>query len=231
MPSVPDQARAAQDAGHDLVVFDLDGTLADSFAFFVACQPELARRHRFRAITETEAATLRHLPPARLMRHVGLARWRLPFVVRDFRRLMRAEGAAIECFPGIRDVLRFLHARGVALALVSSNDRANCERILGAAWPLLRHVECSASMFGKARRLRRVARAAGVSPARAIYIGDQLTDAQAARAAGMAFGAVHWGYATPAALDQAAPERTFREVADLLLLAPTRAGEAAERAA
>ena len=45
------------------------------------------------------------------------------------------------------------------------------------------------------------------------------------------FGAVHWGYATPAALDQVAPERTFRRVADLFALAPAWAGHAAERTA
>jgi len=36
--------------------------------------------------------------------------------------------------------------------------------------------------------------ATGIVPARTIYIGDQTTDAEAARGAGVAFGAVAWGY-------------------------------------
>jgi phosphoglycolate phosphatase len=51
------------------------------------------------------------------------------------------------------------------------------------------------SIFGKARRLRAVLRDAHTAPADAMFIGDQGTDRDAAHAVGMAFGAVHWGYA------------------------------------
>ena len=59
----------------------------------------------------------------------------------------------------------------------------------------------------------------GIPPCRAIYVGDQLTDADAARAAGVAFGAVCWGYGAPQALARAAPEAMFETVDALRLLA------------
>jgi phosphoglycolate phosphatase len=63
-----------------------------------------------------------------------------------------------------------------------------------------------------------VLRATGIEPARAIYVGDQITDAEAARAAGVAFGAVAWGYATRASLQRLQPAHLFDAVEELALL-------------
>jgi phosphoglycolate phosphatase len=58
-------------------------------------------------------------------------------------------------------------------------------------------------LFGKPAHLRRVLKASGVSAAEALYIGDEVRDADAARAVGCGFGAVSWGYAR---IDAFAPE-------------------------
>jgi phosphoglycolate phosphatase len=71
------------------------------------------------------------------------------------------------------------------------------------------------SVFGKASRIRAVLKACGVAPADALYIGDQATDAEAARKAGVAFGAVHWGYATIEALREQDCATEFVTPADL----------------
>jgi phosphoglycolate phosphatase len=52
-------------------------------------------------------------------------------------------------------------------------------------------------------------------PCRAILIGDETRDVEAARAAGIASGAVLWGYAAPEALVAAGPTKVFAEVGEL----------------
>ncbi|MGB3746805.1 MAG: HAD hydrolase-like protein [Rhodanobacter sp.] len=202
---------------YDLIIFDLDGTLADSFAFFVSVHNQLADRHGFRRIAPAEIDALRGRSARDIMRHVRLPRWKLPWVARSFVRLMRA--ADIPLFAGVGPMLQQLERSGAALALVSSNAADNCRRILGDAhWQRLVHVECGASILGKRRRIARVLRATGIEPARAIYVGDQITDAEAARAAGVAFGAVAWGYATRASLERLQPAHLFDAVEELALL-------------
>jgi phosphoglycolate phosphatase len=202
---------------YDLIIFDLDGTLADSFAFFVSVHNQLADRHGFRRIAPAEIDALRGRSARDVMRHVRLPRWKLPWVARSFVRLMRA--ADIPLFAGVGPMLQQLERSGAALALVSSNAADNCRRILGDAhWQRLVHVECGASILGKRRRIARVLRATGIEPARAIYVGDQITDAEAARAAGVAFGAVAWGYATRASLERLQPAHLFDAVEELALL-------------
>ncbi len=214
-PAIPVRARR-----YELVVFDLDGTLVDSFDFFVQAHNRLAPKHHLRPIAPHEAAAWRHCPPREIMALVGLARWRLPWVARDFVRLMRDTGDGLRRFPGTDQALRHLHAQGLRLAVVSSNSADNCRRLLGPE--LCQRMACidgGASLFGKRTRLQRVLRRLHVPPHQAIYVGDQLTDADAARAAGLAFGAVSWGYGAPSALARARPDHTFDCPAALCSLA------------
>lgn len=205
---------------YDLAIFDLDGTLADSFPFFIAMQNEVARRHGFAPIRAHEVESLRHRGPREVMRHVGMARWKLPFVIRTFMRLMREHAEPMPMFHGVGEALAHLESRGMALAIVTSNAADIVARVLGPTHTRrMCQVECGASMFGKRRRLARVLRRTGVPASRAIYIGDQIPDAEAARAAGMDFGAVAWGYATRASLEAQRPAIVFDTPGDLLRLA------------
>jgi phosphoglycolate phosphatase len=205
---------------YDLAIFDVDGTLADSFPFFLAAQREVARRHGFAEIGGHEVEVLRSLGPREVMRHVGMPRWKLPFVMRSFVRLMRHHPEPIVLFDGVGEALAHLESRGVSLAVVTSNSRDNVDRLLGQVHRRrMRHFECGASMFGKRRRLLRVLRAMDIPASRAIYVGDQRPDAEAAQAAGVDFGAVSWGYATRASLLALRPAAVFDSPRDLHALA------------
>ena len=202
-----------------LAIFDFDGTLADSFPFFLEVHNVLARKHGFAEVASHEVAALRALPTRDLAARAGLPAWRLPVVARDFIRHMH-QSAPVPLFDGVVTALRGLHQAGVRLAIITSNSRANVERVLGPDLLLTcAHVDCGASIFGKAARLRRVLRTWAIAPRDSLYIGDQTADAEAARAAGMDFGAVHWGYATPAALTAMQPAHAFDHPSQWLRLA------------
>ena len=74
-------------------------------------------------------------------------------------------------------------------------------------------------MFGKAARFRKVLRRSGILPPDAICIGDEIRDLDAARRAGIAFGAVAWGFTRAEALQARGPNVLFSsldEIADSL---------------
>jgi phosphoglycolate phosphatase len=133
------------------------------------------------------------------------------------RRLKAAHLASIALFPGATATLQALREGGLRLALVSSDSADNARRQLGEeTTALLSHVACGASLLGKAAKFRRVLRQAGVAPERAIAIGDEVRDIEAARTAGMACGAVTWGYAAPETLRALRPDLVFERMEDIV---------------
>jgi phosphoglycolate phosphatase len=200
-----------------LAIFDFDGTLADSFPWFLQRFNDLADRHRFNRIEKHEVEALRGNSARQMMAHLRLPAWRLPLVARDMRAWMAKDIHTLRPFPGVPEMLHALADAGVELAVVTSNSYENVRRVLGAeSAGLMAHVECGASMFGKRARFRRVLRRSGIPAAQAISIGDEIRDAEAARAAGIDFGAVAWGYTSPASLRAQSPALFFDTVDDIV---------------
>lgn len=200
-----------------LAIFDFDGTLADSFPWFLQRFNNLADRHRFRRIEEHEVEALRGKSARQMMAHLRLPAWRLPLVARDMRAWMARDIHTLRPFPQVPEMLHALADAGVELAVVTSNSHENVRRVLGPeAAGLMAHVECGASMFGKRARFRRVLRNSGIPAAQAISIGDEIRDAEAARAAGIDFGAVAWGYTRPPSLHAQSPALFFETVDDIV---------------
>lgn len=199
-----------------LAIFDFDGTLADSLPWFAEIYDQLAIEFGLRRVGRAEREDLRSRHPREIMARVGVAAWQLPRIAHRLRRLKAQQATRIQLFPGAGELLRDLALRGIARAIVSSDTEANIRATLGPdKAALIEHWDCGAGLFGKPAKLRRVVRRSGVPAAAALYVGDELRDAEAARAAGIGFGAVAWGYATPDALRAQAPDRLFTSVAEI----------------
>ena len=204
---------------YSLVIFDFDGTLADSFTFFVKAQHALAQRHGFNAIAEDRVDEMRRLGTRELLQEIGFPKWKLPIVAADFVRTMR-DAPPMPLFPGIPDMLHHLRDGNVRLAILTSNSTDNVRRALGSElMDTLELVDGGVHMLGKHRRIARMLKQARVDASQAIYVGDHVSDGEAALRAGVAFGAVGWGYAHASALRAAGAQHLFDSVDELRLLA------------
>ncbi len=200
---------------YSLVIFDLDGTLADSFPWFLRNVNDVADRFGFRRVAEEDIEPLRHASTREILARLQVPLWKLPVIARHMRRLKSEQAASIALFPGVDTMLRTLADHGMRLALVSSDSEANARLTLGVNADLFCCFDCAASLFGKPAKFRRVLKRAGVSAARAIAIGDETRDIEAARAVGTACGAVTWGYAAGEALKALAPDLIFERMEDI----------------
>lgn len=186
------------------VLFDLDGTLADT-------APDLAAAlNRLRADQGLQPLTLERVRPfasagARGLMHVG-------FGVKpgdnEYDALRAAfleayrENTCVETrlFPGIAELLAELARRSIAWGVVTNKATRFTERILSALQLAPACVVCgdttphlkphAAPMLHAAELLELPANAC-------LYLGDDLRDIQAGRAAGMRAVAVEWGYHHP----------------------------------
>lgn len=202
---------------YKLVVFDFDGTLADSFPFFLEVFDTLADAHGFSRLERDKIETLRGYDVRQMLAHVGLPVWKAPRVAMHFKSLMSQSIARIRLFDGAGATLEALADAKVKLAIVSSNAAANVKAVLGADHArLIDYYECGVALLGKRPRLRRILAKSGVEREEVLCVGDEARDIEAANAEGIASGAVTWGYAAPEALIRRKPSMVFSSFEEIL---------------
>lgn len=212
----PSTRQALDRCGFQLAIFDFDGTLADSFPWFVGVLNGVADRYGFDRVKADEVELLRGYDARRIMRHLRVSAWKLPFIANHMRQLMARDIDGIRLFDGVPDMLRALTDRGVTVAIVSSNSVGNIRRILGPEVAGdVAHYGCGASLFGKAAKFRKILRTTGIAVEQAIGIGDELRDIEAARKVGMACAAVAWGYTRGDALEVLRPDRLLSRMEEI----------------
>jgi phosphoglycolate phosphatase len=204
------------DLKYKLVIFDMDGTLADSFPWFVKVMNAVADKYRFRRVAPEDVETLRGYDSRQILDWLQVPRWKLPLIARHVRALKAQQLHEIGLFPGVDRLLRALAQKGVTLAVASSDAEDNVRRTLGADNArLIRHYACGAALFGKPAKFKTILRRSGLPAAQAIAIGDETRDAEAARQAGIAFGAVTWGYANIESLRAQKPDEVFASLEEI----------------
>jgi len=178
----------------DGMIFDLDGTLTDTFrvcfaAFRDALQPVTGRTYSDEEIMArfgpSEEGMLQRWVPDRWEECLRLY---LAAYEREHRRTART-------FPGVENALGLLKARGIRLAVVTGRGPHSTAISLaqfGLA-PYFDIVETGAPEGAvKPRCIRRVVERWGVPAGRVAYLGDVPSDVEAARAAGVRPLAAAW---------------------------------------
>lgn len=199
------------------VLFDFDGTLGDTYTWFVSAMRSMADDFGIRQLDPDEVEALRSVKPREVLERLGLPSWKLPKLARLMRRRMAEDIANVHLFEGAAGLIEALSEHGLTLAIVSSNAEANIRSILGLSLAeRFADFDAGVSLFGKAPRLRKVMKRLKVTPSEVIYVGDELRDLEAARKVGIACGLVTWGFTHPESIAEAAPDAVFATPTDLV---------------
>ncbi|MBX9579876.1 MAG: HAD-IA family hydrolase [Gemmataceae bacterium] len=204
---------------YHLLVWDFDGTLADSMPAGLGIYNRLAPELGIRPIADPAAA--RGMTTRQFLRHHRIRFWRLPRLVRRFQAAAAADADKLRLFPGLPEVLADLRGRGVRHGILSSNSEGNIRRCLAAngVEGLFDFVVGCPKLFGKGRALRRLLRAEGIDRRQVLYVGDEVRDLEGARRAGVSAAAVTWGFHAEHVLRAAGPEYVVTDPRGLLAAA------------
>jgi phosphoglycolate phosphatase len=202
---------------YKLIIFDFDGTLADTFPWFINVINQVADKYKFRRIKTSEVETLRGYSAMKVMKHLQISFWKMPIIANHMRGLMTKDINKIVLFDGVDDILQQLSNKGVRLAVVSSNSYDNISQILGTEnLALIDYYECGVSIFGKPAKLRKIIMISGVKHNESIFIGDEVRDIEAAKNINIASGAVSWGYNRIEKLKEQFPDELFVSIDEII---------------
>lgn len=176
------------------IIFDFDGTIADSFDYVAAFLERHVRRGH--PLTHEEREKLRGMTMQQMAIHLGSPYWYLPILFIIGRRAMGKAIYNVPIFEGMGRVIDQLHAEGHELLMVSSNNNRNIKRSLKQhhLYKYFTDVYGNAGFFGKKRAIRRILWRNSLDVKNAVYIGDEVRDVVAAKAAGIRVIAASWGF-------------------------------------
>ena len=107
---------------YKLIIFDFDGTLADTYPWFTQVLNEVADKYKFKKVAESEYEKLRGYDTNEILQYLGVPLWKMPMIANHMRKLMYKDIHQISLFEGIDNLLHCLSNKGVILAVVSSNS-------------------------------------------------------------------------------------------------------------
>jgi len=183
------------DADKPLLVFDFDGTIANTLETGLQIYNEVAEDYALDQITMDEAKELRKLNTRALLDHLGISRILAVRIGAHLRRLLHNRMDEVGIMPGVGEAVRRLSDDGYPMGVLSSNSGDNIRSFLDrfGLRDCFKFVEAGVSLFGKPKRIRKLLRKRKLEPARVAYIGDETRDMEAARIAEVRSVAVCWG--------------------------------------
>jgi len=200
------------------VIFDFDGTIADSFDYVLDFLK--AEAHDTTAYTAAQKAGLRQMSMKRMALRLGVPLWRLPLLYFRGRRVMRQHMEDVLPFQGMEAVVKGLHTEGYVLFIVSSNSTKNIRHFLRRnGWSAyFKAVRGGAGLAGKTSLIRQLLLRHRLPKTATWYVGDETSDVVAAARAGIRCLAVSWGFADPAKLREVGPEAFAEHPAQIMEL-------------
>ncbi|MGH9174241.1 MAG: HAD family hydrolase [Vicinamibacterales bacterium] len=200
------------------MIFDLDGTLADTIPVCCAAFRDVMIRQTGTEYSDVEIMARFGPSEEGIFQQLAGDAWR--DCLADYLMTYEREHAACaEPFPGVPEMLELLAERALPVAIVTGKG-ADSAAISLRALGLDRHFTIveSGSPNGsvKPASIRRIVGRWGVDPATVAYVGDAPNDIDEARSAGVIPVAAAWAVtADRAALTAQDPAQLFGSVADL----------------
>lgn len=176
------------------IVFDFDGTLADSTDVFIKAWNLFAPKYRYDPIDVEGVIATKHMSLSQRAREYNFPMYKLPIIMPKVYRFFKENIKEVKLFDGIKDMLNDLTAKGYKIVVVSSNAKENIELLLKQEGvDLVSEVLTSSRIFGKDTVLKKFMKQNKVSPDQILYVGDELRDIQACNKVSIPFMWVSWG--------------------------------------
>lgn len=177
------------------VIFDFDGTLADTFPLLVDVAYGLSSSTK--RLPPKEIENLRKLPLLTALRRLGIPWFYIPRLMLHTRRRLTPHMQGVPPFKGVPRMLSALHAAGHQMFVLSSNYPENIRAFLdhNKLDRYFREIKTVkyANTWTKTRALRQIIEDYKLDPSSTYHVGNEALDMWAAKRVGIRGVATKWG--------------------------------------
>jgi phosphoglycolate phosphatase len=201
-----------------VIIFDFDGTVADTFDALVKITNRLALKFGYKPASPEDLVKIKNLSSREIIKQSGVSVFKLPFLLRKIKAELNHEIHQLTPVPGIQEALADLKNQGNQLGIITSNDQKNVIFFLQSnnLYKTFDFIYSEATLFGKSRVINHFLKHAKLKPEEAIYVGDETRDIEAAKKSQIKMIAVSWGFNSEEVLAAHEPDFLIHQPKELM---------------
>ncbi len=201
-----------------VIIFDFDGTIADTVEALVIIANRLALEFGYPQITPEELALLRNLTSREIIKYSGISVFKIPFLVKKVKGELKRKIPDLKPISGIQESLLVLKEKAYRLGIITSNSEENVKEFLKVndLESIFEFIYSGVTIFGKTTIINNVLRQKQIKSSEAIYVGDETRDVEASQKANIKVIAVTWGFNNEEVLSQQNPDFIVTHPSELL---------------
>jgi HAD superfamily phosphatase (TIGR01681 family) len=201
-----------------VIIFDFDGTLADTLDALVIVTNRLALEFGYPPTTPEELPKLRNLSSREIIQQSGVPIFKIPFFLKKIRESLQNYILRLNTIPGIKEALSQLKNQGYCLGILTSNSEENVRLFLEiqGMQDLFSFIDSETSLFGKDKSIRKLMKKNNLSPEEVIYVGDETRDIEASKKMRVKVIAVSWGFNSGEILAKHSPDFLIHHPSELI---------------
>ncbi|MCM2324928.1 MAG: HAD-IA family hydrolase [Candidatus Woesearchaeota archaeon] len=192
------------------LIFDFDGTIADSFDINLRIVNKILKKYDARNISKEE---VRNREINDILKELKIPAVNVPSIIKEVVVELKKEN--LKPFKGMPEVLKTLSSK-YRLCIITANSKDNAEKFLKKNKLEMFDFVHSTILLSKYKAIEKAKKDFNIL--HGIYIGDETRDIESARKAGMRCVAVTWGYNSKELLMKHDPEYIIDKPAELLKL-------------
>lgn len=177
------------------LIFDFDGTIADTLSAIIQLVNEHAKEINIKPLAETDVDELRGMSNLDIIKKYKVPLLKVPYLVLRAQKELNHRIGEMSLFPGVKELVFDLKRRGIRLGILTSNSRENVKKFLKAQdLDVFDFIHAEQNFFGKNWALLHLLKKFNLKKEEVIYVGDEVRDIEACQKVNIAVIAVSWGF-------------------------------------
>jgi len=199
----------------DIVIFDFDGTIADTLPVIKQIIIRLAKSFGFKTPSENQIDRYRSKQYKTIIKELQIPLYKIPFLLQAGRKKMLSLIPQTDIFPGMKPLITKLVNKDYIVAILTSNSKINVQSFLNKHKIPINIIHSEFNLFGKGNALNRLIKQYNWNKNKIVYIGDETRDIEACKKAKIDIIAVSWGFNKKALLNDSHPTLIANQPEDI----------------
>lgn len=213
------------------IIFDFDGTIANSLPLCVSCLNLLSKEYGHKAIDNLEQVELfRNKKLENIIKQdLNLSWYQYYGYGKKLKQMISEQSAYINCFDGIKELIETL-SKDYKIGIITSNLETTVKNVLEKAgiknidfiFSSKGHSSIKQIVYGKSSVIKEFLNKNNLDKNNVLYISDEVRDIQACKKVGIKMLAVTWGYNSKELLAKEQPDYLVDEPVEILKILQKR---------